>query len=165
MSERRVDVRPYTEGDARATRTVFEGAVRGTAARLYSQDQIDAWCPHKHDAEAWQRSRERAWTVVAEVDSDVAAFSDLTDDAVLDMLFVRPDAAGLGIARRLVAVVLDEARRRHMQVVTTHASRAARPVFEHLGFDVVRENPENMIRGVAVPNTTMRYLLVCLLRT
>ena len=36
-----------------------------------------------------------------------------------------------------------------------HASRAARPAFERFGFVVDAENPQNMVRGVCVPNYDM----------
>ena len=79
----------------------------------------------------------------------------LTDDGVLDMLFVHPDAGGQGVARMLVEAVLGEARRRGLARVSTHASRTARPAFERLGFVVDRENVDNTTRGVRVPNFDM----------
>lgn len=46
-------------------------------------------------------------------------------------------------------------RRNGVPQVTTYASRAARAVFERLGFVVDRENSENQVRGVLVPNCEM----------
>ena len=89
----------------------------------------------------------------------MVGFSDLTDDGVLDMLFVHPDAGGQGVARMLVEAVLGEARRRGLARVSTHASRTARPAFERLGFVVDRENVDNTTRGVWVPNFDMQVLL------
>ncbi|HBY24217.1 MAG TPA: GNAT family N-acetyltransferase [Propionibacteriaceae bacterium] len=148
-------LRRYQPADAGATRNVFEAAIRGTAARFYAPEQIDAWCPTTHDPQAWAAARARAWTIVAELDGHLVGFSDLRDDGELDMLFVAPEAGGRGVARALVAEVLAEARRRQLTKVTTRASRAARPAFERFGFVVDRPNENNIVRGVAVPNFEM----------
>ena len=150
-----VTLRPYRDTDAEPTWQVFHAAVRVTAAAAYTPEQVKAWSPDEVDLEAWGRRRANAWTVVA-VDGDrVVGFSDLTDDGVLDMMFVHPDAGGRGVARLLVEAVLEEARRRGLSRVVTHASRTARPAFERLGFVVDRENVDNWTRGVRVPNFDM----------
>ena len=150
-----VTLRPYRDTDAEPTWQVFHAAVRVTAAKDYTPEQLEAWSPGEVDLEAWGRRRAAAWTVVAVEGDRVVGFSDLTDDGVLDMLFVHPDAGGQGVARMLVEAVLAEARRRGLARVATHASRTARPAFERLGFVVDRENVDNTTRGVRVPNFDM----------
>ena len=150
-----VTLRPYRDTDAEPTWQVFHAAVRVTAAKDYTPEQLEAWSPGEVDLEAWGRRRAAAWTVVAVEGESVVGFSDLTDDGVLDMLFVHPDAGGQGVARMLVEAVLGEARRRGLARVSTHASRTARPAFERLGFVVDRENVDNTTRGVRVPNFDM----------
>ncbi|GAA3882774.1 GNAT family N-acetyltransferase [Tessaracoccus defluvii] len=150
-----VTLRPYRDTDAEPTWQVFHAAVRVTGAMDYTPEQLEAWSPDEVNLEAWGRRRAAAWTLVA-VDGDrVVGFSDLTDDGVLDMLFVHPDVGGQGVARLLVEAVLGEARRRGLTRVVTHASRTARPAFERLGFVIDRENPDNWTRGVRVPNFDM----------
>lgn len=148
-------IRAYRQGDAQATADVFQAAIRITAARHYRPHQIDAWASGATDLVRWNQNRWGAWTVVAELGGRVVGFSDLTTSGELDMLFVHPVAGGRGIARLLVAAVLDEARQRNLPVVATHASRTARPVFGRLGFVVDAENQRNMVRGVVVPNFDM----------
>lgn len=150
-----VTLRRYRDTDADPTWRVFHAAVRVTGARDYTPEQVEAWSPDEVDLEAWGRRRAAAWTLVA-VDGDrVVGFSDLTDDGVLDMLFVHPDLGGQGVARLLVTAVLAEARRRGLARVVAHASRTARPAFERFGFVVDRENTYNSTRGVRVPNFDM----------
>ena len=148
-------LRPYRDTDAEPTWQVFHAAVRVAAAADYTPEQLEAWSPDLVDLEAWGRRRAAAWTVVAVAGESVVGFSDLTDDGVLDMMFVHPDAGGRGVGRQLVEAVLGEARRRGLTRVVTHASRTARPAFERLGFVVDRENPDNSTRGVRVPNFDM----------
>lgn len=152
-----VGMRQYGPDDAWATRDIFIQAVRITAARFYDPAQIEAWAQGGDlDLASWHECREQAWTVVAELEGRVVGFADLCDGGLLDMLFVHPDADGRGAARALVSAVLDHARQIGLSRVVAHASRPARPVFEGLGFAVVRENPENRVRGVCVPNCDMQ---------
>lgn len=149
-------IRAYQASDARATHDAFANAIRVTASQHYDQTQINAWAPTAVvDLAAWNARRVEAWTVVALLDGRGVGFSDLADGGLLDMLFVRPDAGGRGVARALVTAVLDHARAVGLSSVVTHASRVSRPAFERLGFVVDAENLHNMVRGVAIPNYDM----------
>jgi putative acetyltransferase len=107
----------------------------------------------------WHERRAAAHTFVAVLDSRVVGFSDVTDDGLLDMLFVHSDAAGRGVARALVEAVVAKARELGLSELHTHASRTARPAFERFGFEVTRANEQNWIRGQNLPNYDMRLEL------
>lgn len=154
-----ITIRGYRPGDAEATWRAFHEAIHRTAASYYSEEQMKAWAPGVMDAQGWNARRTQAWTVVADVDGEVAGFSDLTADGLLDMLFVHPEFGRRGVGRLLVEAVLKEAQRRGLNEVRTHASRAARPAFERLGFIVDHENEDNWIRGQKVPNFDMYVAL------
>ncbi|WP_432948682.1 GNAT family N-acetyltransferase [Kribbella sp. CA-253562] len=119
-------------------------------------EQIAAWAPESVDLVEWNERRSAAYTFVAVVDGRVVGFSDVTDDGLLDMLFVHSDAGGRGVARALVETVVAKARELGLSELHTHASRTARPAFERFGFEVERLNDQNWIRGQYVPNYDMR---------
>lgn len=48
--------------------------------------------------------------------------------------YVSPDHRGMGLARRLLAACLDEGRRLGLRVITLHASKFGRPLYEQAGF-------------------------------
>jgi ribosomal protein S18 acetylase RimI-like enzyme len=54
-------------------------------------------------------------------------------------VFVEPAYRKRGLARELVQLCLDEARRRKIRIVTLHASDAGRPLYESLGFAITGE--------------------------
>jgi putative acetyltransferase len=138
-AQEQLTIRPYDdEADAVDTWRVFHAAVHRTAIRDYTPEQVGAWAPPIIDDAAWSRARSTSHTYVACLGDDVVGFSDFTDDGVLDMLFVHPDAAGRGAARALVTHVLAEAEAAGHHRLTTHASVTARPAFERLGFTVER---------------------------
>jgi putative acetyltransferase len=151
-----VSVRPYESDDAGATWEAYFRAIRDTASRDYTAEQIAAWAPEAVDLVEWNQRRSAAHTFVAVVDGRVVGFSDVTDDGLLDMLFVHSDAGERGVARALVEAVVAKARELGLSELRTHASRTARPAFERFGFEVERANDQNWIRGQNVPNYDMR---------
>jgi ribosomal protein S18 acetylase RimI-like enzyme len=54
-------------------------------------------------------------------------------------VYVAPQVRGQGLAKILVQQLLDECRRRGIQMVTLHASDAGRPTYAALGFDSTAE--------------------------
>jgi ribosomal protein S18 acetylase RimI-like enzyme len=59
--------------------------------------------------------------------------------AYLLNVFVEPEYRRRGLARELVALCMAEARRRRIRVVSLHASREGRPLYESLGFRATNE--------------------------
>lgn len=147
-------LRRYTAADADATLDVFRRAVRTTAARDYSPEQVAAWAPDEPDAGTWGARRSARATVVAEDDGRVVGFTDVDATGYLDMMYVDPDAARRGVATALLAWAVEEATRAGAASLRTHASITARPFFEAHGFrvDEVRHPVRN---GVVFENFAM----------
>jgi putative acetyltransferase len=148
-------VRAYEPHDAEPTWQAYFQAIRGTASKDYSPEQIAAWAPEQVDLAEWNERRLTAHTVVASIERRVVGFSDVTDNGLLDMLFVHPDAGGRGVARALVGAVISKARELGLSQIHTHASRTALPALKRFGFQVERTNTENWIRGQNLPNYDM----------
>ncbi|WP_168223310.1 GNAT family N-acetyltransferase [Plantibacter sp. M259] len=155
-------IRRYRDTDARATRSIFERAVRVTAAAHYTAEQLAAWVPDDPPGavlDDWAARRAAVKTWVAELDDSVVGFTDLDlETGYLDMLFVDPGAGRRGVGSALIRQVLDEARVVGLHEVTVQASRTAQPVFERHGFVVVREQRVER-RGVLIENAVMRMPL------
>ncbi|MDD9153884.1 GNAT family N-acetyltransferase [Plantibacter flavus] len=155
-------IRCYRDTDARATRSIFERAVRVTAAAHYTPEQLAAWVPEDRAdtvLDDWAARRAAVTTWVAELDDSVVGFTDLdVKIGYLDMLFVDPDAGRRGVGSALIRQVLDEAQAVGLREVTVQVSRTAQPVFERHGFVVVREQRVER-RGVLIENAVMRIPL------
>jgi putative acetyltransferase len=124
----------------------------------YTEEQVRAWAPERPDPDEWHARMSARTTLVAEDDDGVAGFAELEDDGHLDMLYVREDAGGRGVGRRLCAAVEEEARRRGLTRISTKASITARPFFEKRGFGVLREQ-KVLRRGVELTNYAMEKQL------
>lgn len=148
-------IRAYAAGDAEATLTVFQRAIRVTASRDYSPAQLAAWAPDDVNRAAWASRRAAAATVVATLDNRVVGFTDVDDRGYIDMMFVDPDVARRGVATALLEWVVDQARRRGIRQLTSQVSLTARGFFEKNGFVVVEER-HPVRSGVALTNFLMR---------
>jgi putative acetyltransferase len=147
-------IRPYVDGDAAATLDVYLRAVRGTASRDYTPEQIAAWAPDDLDPERWAARRAAASTVVAVEGERVIGFADLLDEGHIDMTFVVPEFGGRGVASALLAAVVDTARSRGLRRLTVRASITARPFFERRGF-VLDEELQVELDGVLLATNAM----------
>lgn len=128
-------LRPLGPGDAASVLAVFRAAIAGTALH-YSPAQRRAWAAGLPDMGEWRARLARLEGVLAEVDGMACGFMALGDGGYLDMAYVRPEVARQGLGRTLHDAVCDIAAGRGVPEMTTHASLAARPFFEALGWQV-----------------------------
>ena len=149
-------IRPYRPEDAPAIARLFHDAVHRLGARRYSPEQVAAWSPAPADPARWDRQFADGRIVLVSVDEtdEILAFSSLERDGHLDHLYVRPDAAGTGVAASLLDRVIETADAAGIAHLRTEASELARGLFERKGFHVVRRR-EFEIRGVLIHNWAM----------
>jgi putative acetyltransferase len=156
MSDETITVRAYEPSDAMATLRCFQRAVRGTASHDYTPEQIESWVAV--DVDAWGRRRASVETRVAERDGQLVGFTDVDHDGYIDMMFVDPDAARIGVASALLDHTIDAMRRRGGTELTVQASITARPFFERHDFVVTAEQRVEL-RGSVLTNYRMRRAL------
>jgi putative acetyltransferase len=147
-------IRYYEAGDAPEIVRLFFETVRSVNRADYSDEQLEAWAPGVPDPEEWHARMAGRRTLVAEEGGEVVGFAELEYDGRLDMLYVRKDAVGRGVGRRLYEAVEREARGQGLGWIFTEASITARPFFEQQGFRVVREQMVSR-RGVSMTNFVM----------
>ena len=147
-------IRYYEAGDAPEIVRLFFETVRSVNRADYSDEQLEAWAAGVPDPEEWHARMAGRRTLVAEEGGEVVGFAELEYDGRLDMLYVRKDAVGRGVGRRLYEAVEREARDQGLGWIFTEASITARPFFEQQGFRVVREQMVSR-RGVSMTNFVM----------
>ena len=149
-----ITLRRYESRDAAATLDIFYRAVHVTAASSYSPEQIAVWAPENIDVESWGRKQLTRNGVVAEVDGEVAGFSDVDARGYIDMMFVAPEHGRTGVASALMSWIVVEASRRGAGSLSTNASEAARQFFEKQGF-TAGEHRRVLRGGVILTNYAM----------
>ena len=149
-------IRPYRSEDAPAIAQLFHDAVRTLGPRRYSPEQVAAWSQAPADPARWDRQFTDGRVVLVSLDEagEILAFATLELDGHLDHLYVRPDAAGTGVAAGLLDRLIETAGAAGIAHLRTEASDLARGLFERKGFQVVRRR-EFEIRGVLIHNWAM----------
>lgn len=88
----------------------------------------------------------------------VMGFVDLEADGHIDFLYVDPDAAGQGVATRMLDELERSARSAGIERLYVEASEPARRVFERRGYTVTARR-DFEISGVAIHNYAMERLI------
>ena len=148
-----VQLRPYREGDCPALAALFTDTVHTVNAADYTPAQLDAWAPAAGpDLQDWDQRFKDHITLVAEVEGRLAGFADLDPAAgYLDRLYVSSRFQRQGVATALCDALEQAAA---AGPFFTHASRTARPFFEHRGYRVVQAR-QVQCRGVSLENFRM----------
>jgi GNAT superfamily N-acetyltransferase len=134
-----MEIRVYKRRDSYEIVRLFYETVCSVNRSNYSREQTEAWAPEIPDATAWHRRMASRKTLVAEENNEIVGFAELEEDGHLDMFYLRKDAVGRGIGKRLYQSIECEARYLGLERIFTEASITARPFFEKQGFRVVRE--------------------------
>jgi putative acetyltransferase len=125
-------------GDMAGLGRLWHDAVHTGAVGAYDEAQRKAWSPAPKSAAFMAERLSGQIILVAEDDQGLAGFFTLTPEGELDMAYVRPDRKGDGLAARLLAAILDEARKRDLTTLTVQASHIARKFFEKHGWTLVQ---------------------------
>jgi putative acetyltransferase len=155
-----ITLRPFRESDAEDMAAVYERAVRDIGARDYSAEQVAAWVGQGPRAERFREKimdGRRGWVAVDDA-GRVMGFVDLEADGHIDFLYVDPDAAGQGVATRMLDELERVARSTGIKRLYVEASESARRVFERRGYTVTARR-DFEISDVAIHNYAMERWL------
>ena len=150
-------IRPLQTEDLGQLIGVFRDSIQVSTADHYNQQQRDAWS-RAQNHESLISLLSEGETVVAEWDQELVGFAQRIRDSI-NMIYVHPDSARVGIATLLYQHLEDGARVEGLRDLTTHASLTAHDFFQFMGFN--RESEEQADRGgVTLTRFLMRKSLV-----
>lgn len=148
-------IRSSIPGDEEALRAVCRRAILVSGRELYTPQELEAWAGFTADRKAFRDFLGTQRALVAVQEGRPVGFAGLGDDGYLASLYVAPEHARRGIGAALVRRLLHTGRREGLKRFHAHASKVALPLFQALGFTVLRE--EEVLRG-GVP--LLRYVVV-----
>ncbi|KAJ8908574.1 hypothetical protein NDN08_005279 [Rhodosorus marinus] len=146
---RPVRCRRYKESDKGNVAKLFMNTVRKVNGKDYSEFQCEVWARVGLDTNRMNRRLARSWlALVAERGQKVVGFMSVVGGSHLDMMYVHHEHQREGIGRILFEHALECAEKVFpMRPLTVHASITARPFFESLGFQILKERILS-VRGV-----------------
>jgi putative acetyltransferase len=128
-------IRAFARADAEAIAALTLAAIRQTALRAYSPEQVAAWSARYSPARLLESAtRGDVILVAADAYDRPAAYTVLEADGHLDMLFCHPDHTARGLGIRLLTEAEIAARALGAERLYTEASELARPVFARAGY-------------------------------
>lgn len=148
-------IRKYQDSDLPLLAKIYRAAIRHFDDGSYSKEQIAAWSSFPDDAEAFKKWITKSTTFVAvSNDNTPIAFGGLEDQGHIASLFVAPEMMRKGVGLALLVRLVEEARSRGINTITTDASEYSRPLFEKYGFRV-KEIESTDFKGVKFSRYTM----------
>lgn len=132
-----ITIRPYKSEDLDAIIKLFKEAVTAINIRHYSPEQIAVWTDI--DRARWQNRLTDLIVLVAEINSIIVGFADMTREGYLDHLYVHKDYQARWVSLHLFRAIEKAARELGLTKLTTDCSITAKIPAERMGFKVVRE--------------------------
>ncbi len=117
---------------------LFYNTIHSVSAKDYTRGQLDRWAPLHPDVAAWKQRLNRNVCKVAMIENVIVGFSELTEDAHVDCMYVHKDYQRKNVAGILLKELQQIAEERNYEVLTTEASITAKPFFEKHGFSVMQ---------------------------
>jgi putative acetyltransferase len=148
-------IRPARSDDAQQLAAVHVASIRGLCAADYAAEQIAAWTASLRP-ERYPPLIARGCAVVHDDGEALAGFA-IGDPAagVVNAVYVRPDRAGRGVGRALVAAIEDIVRAGGAAELRLHATLNAVGFYQRLGFAVVGPGHNRLPGGAELPCVVM----------
>ncbi len=115
---------------------VMFDAVRNGPSK-YTDAQRAAWVPERRRGVEWESRLATKDIAIGRDGILIIGFMSIEDGGYIDFAFIRPDAQGSGLFRRLFDMVQERARAADEPRLWVHASLMAQPAFAAVGFSVV----------------------------
>jgi len=147
-------IRIYQKGDHVSIAEVFCRAIHEIASQDYSPAQCLAWSSREPNPEHWKKRCELKRPFVVVMGSEIAGFLELDTDGHIDCAYVNPDFKRQGVMTELVKHAVSTSFAMNLPRVYVEASICAKPLFEHVGFNVLSENVVE-VNGVKLLNYQM----------
>lgn len=152
-NKKSISIRRYKPNDGEKILSVFLSSVREVASRDYTKSQINAWSSID-DKDKWISNIQHLEPFVAEIDGDIAGYSDLQPNGYIDHFFVSSTYIKMGVGSALMHTIHTEAERLGIKTLSADVSKTAEAFFSRHGFHVEkRQNP--MRKGIELSNALM----------
>ena len=137
---------------------LFHRCIHSIDTSAYSTGQQEAWAPTPPDYQRWTARLLVKKPYLAIIDNKVAGFIELESDGHIDCMYTSADFQRRGVATALFNHILVLARNSGNKQLYVEASIIAKPLFEKLGFSVLKENKVQLNQQTLI-NYKMQKLL------
>lgn len=155
-------IRKLADTDMKNIVSMYYRTVHSVNAKDYSSQQLEAWAPMEKKESTiskWAHSLKKNISYVAEIDSKIIGFGDITIHGYLDRLYTHQYFQKKGVASSLLKLLENKVREIGVTEVWTEASITAKSFFESHEYKLVR--PQMVERnGVMLLNFIMNKNII-----
>ena len=151
-------LRQATVADLPKIQTLFVETIRQVANKDYEPAQIEAWTVGVRNQQRWEDAIENQYFLVATEEDTIVGFGSLEGNNYVDFMYVHPNYHRKGVAQCIYQALEQKALLKRSLILTANVSITALPFFLAQGFEVVKEN-RNQIKGVEITNYRMKKAL------
>lgn len=141
-----MNIREFQKADLSHINQLFYDTVHAVNIKDYSQEQINAWAPKGYSLDRIEKNS----CYVAQIDTIIVGFGDLTSQGELDHLYVHKDFQGQKVGSALLKAIEQKARELNFKEITTESSITAKPFFESQGFWVIKKQEKHARNSIFV---------------
>lgn len=132
-------IRPLARDDYRAVGRIFFYAIHEGTKGIYSDQQRLAWGGETIELDRWKARLDHLNGFIAEINHEPVGFFTIDREGYLDLAFVLPSVARMGVGQALLKNVEQWAKDNGATQLTTDASLVAWPFFLKNGWHVTNE--------------------------
>jgi putative acetyltransferase len=154
----RLAMRPLLPADVPLLAEIFRASIGELTVDDYSEAQREAWAAAADDEAAFGTRLAKQLTLLGTIDGSPVGFASLDGNERLEMLYVHPAAAGLGVGTMLVDALEKLAAARGAKRLTAEVSDSAQDFFKARGF-VAQQRNTVTVGDEWLANTTMEKQL------
>lgn len=148
-------LRPYLREDAPLCAAIFCASISELTNEDYNPAQQDAWMAAADDEDAFSARLGANLTLMATLGESTIGFASLKDNAIIDMLYVHPEATGQGAATALLDALEKLAAARGATSLSVDASDSAHDFFKARGY-VAQQRNTILLGNEWLGNTNMK---------
>jgi putative acetyltransferase len=153
-----ITLRPMLPADLPALADLYATSIATLCEEDYGEDQLSAWVERAEEP-SFAKTLTENLTLLALHDGELAGFATLKGKDHIEMLYVHPEHARVGVATALIDALERLALARGAQALTVDASETALPLFQARNYSPQRRN-SIPIGDVWLANTTLIKKLV-----
>lgn len=149
-----IQVRRYQISDTESIAHLYYDTIHAVNAKDYTQEQLNAWAPNRHDYKAWQEKCLNINPFVSLINGILVGFAEFESSGHIDCFYVHSKFQGCGIGSTLLYTIEAVAKEQGLRRIYAEVSITAKPFFEAKRFRVVKQQMVR-IRDVELVNFIM----------
>jgi putative acetyltransferase len=151
-------IRLFRSEDTDQIAYLFHTTVRQVNIRDYSSDRVIAWAPDDLYFRNWESICSQRITYVAEENGIVLGFGELEANGHIGCFYCHKDYQRCGVGSQIYRAIEAKAEELGLKCLFTEASITAKPFFQRMGFEIIREQQVSC-RGAVFINYAMEKRL------